>query len=173
MDKSVFIADSACVYGKVHLKSNVNIWFNVTIRADQNEVFIKENTNVQDNSVIHVSSSYPVTIGKNTTIGHGCIIHGCTIGDNTLIGMGTTVLNGAVIGDNCLVGAGSLLTQNKIFPENSLIMGRPARVIRTLTAEEIENTVKNAQHYVECAGQYRQGVYPRIQSSSLEQIAQN
>lgn len=143
-----FIADTASVYGKVEMKENVNIWFNVAIRGDINTVFIDEGTNVQDGSILHVDTTHPLTIGKYVTIGHACIIHGCTIEDNVIIGMGATILNGAIIGENSIVGANSLVTQNKVFPPGMLIMGSPAKVVRPLTKKEIEGIRQNADMYI-------------------------
>lgn len=149
MSEKIKIFDGAKLIGNVEMKDNVSIWYNAVLRGDIEPITIDENSNVQDNCVVHVSKNYPVKIGKNVSIGHGAIVHGCTIEDNVLIGMGAIILNGAHIGKNCLVGAGALVTENKTFPEGSLIIGSPAKAIRQLTEEEIESITENATHYVE------------------------
>lgn len=146
--KELFIADGAKVMGNVSFGEECGVWYNAVIRGDINTIRIGNRTNVQDCSVVHVSFDADCTIGDNVTIGHGCIIHGCHIGNSTMIGMGSTILNHAQIGNNCIVGAGSLVTQNKVFPDNSLIMGRPAKVIRELSTEEIASILENANDYV-------------------------
>ena len=149
IDPSAFLAKGCAVYGNVTLKSNVSVWYNATIRAMEESIVIGEGSNVQDNAVVHVDSGYQVNIGSNVTIGHGAIIHGCNIGNNTLIGMGAIILNGASIGNNCIVGAGALVTQNTIIPDNSLVLGSPAKVIRSVKEEEVEKSIANAKLYVE------------------------
>ncbi len=151
MSNEARIYDGAKVVGDVTLNDNVSVWYNAVIRADLEPVTIDENSNVQDNCVVHVSKDYPVKIGKNVSIGHNAVIHGCTIEDDVLIGMGAIVLNGAKISKNCLVGAGALVTENKTFPENSLIIGSPAKAVRELTPEEIEGIKENADEYVKLA----------------------
>ena len=151
MDKKTRIYDGAKVVGDVEMENNVSVWYNAVIRADLEPITIDENSNVQDNCVLHVSKGYPVKIGKNVSIGHNATIHGCSIDDDVLVGMGATILNGAHISKNCLVGAGALVTENKTFPENSLIIGSPAKAIRELTEEEIASIKENADEYVELA----------------------
>lgn len=151
MKKEARIYDGAKVVGDVELKSNVSIWYNAVVRADLEPVTIDENSNIQDNCVVHVSKDYPVHIGKNVSIGHGAIIHGCTIDDDVLVGMGAIILNGAKISKNCLVGAGALVTENKEFPEGSLIIGSPAKAVRELTEDEIKSIKENADEYVSLA----------------------
>ena len=133
IDKSVFIAEGAKVIGKVTIKENSSVWFNAVIRGDSSTIEIGKNSNVQDNAVIHTSKNSKVVIKDNVTIGHGAIIHGCTIGNNVLIGMGAIILDNARIEDNCIIGAGSLITQNKIIPEGSLVFGNPSKVIRNIS----------------------------------------
>ena len=153
MNKKAFIAPGAIVLGDVALGEDVGIWYHATVRGDRAPIKIGNRSNVQDNAVVHVDANYPVNIGENVTIGHGAIIHGCEIGDNSLIGMGAIVMNGAQIGKNCIVGAGALVTQNTIVPDNSLLIGNPAKVKRDVTAEEIEASLRNAAIYVEEARQ--------------------
>lgn len=154
VEKDVFVAKSADIIGRVVLKQNSSIWFNTVLRGDLNEIEVGENSNVQDGTVIHTDSKYPVIIGEGVTIGHNCIVHGCRIGDSCIIGMGATILNGAKIGKNSIVGANSLVTQNKEFEDGVLILGSPAKIIRKLTDEEIEGIRMNAEHYVENGREY-------------------
>ncbi len=149
--ESVFLAPGSYVLGDVTLGENCGVWYNAVIRGDSNAIVIGKNTNIQDNAVLHLDKEQPMHIGDNVTIGHGAIIHGCTIGNNVLIGMGAIILNGAVIGDNCIVGAGTLITQGKQIPEGSMLYGNPAKVARVLTEEEIESVTESAAHYVEAA----------------------
>ena len=149
MNNKIFIAPGAHVVGDVHLGENVGIWYNAVVRGDTNSITIGDNSNVQDNTTVHTDSDFPVHIGKGVTIGHNAIVHGCTIGDNTVIGMGSILLSGAVIGENCIIGAGSLITGKMRIPDNSIAFGNPAKIIRTVTAEEIKANQDNAAHYVE------------------------
>lgn len=155
INKNTYISESVDIVGKVKIKENVNIWFGAKIRGDINEIIIGENTNVQENSVIHVDSDYSCIIGKNVTIGHGAIIHGCNISDNVLVGMGSIILNNVKISKNTIIGAGSLITQGKEFPEGVLILGNPAKVIRKLTKYEIESIKKSADNYVDLSKKYK------------------
>lgn len=148
MHKNILIAPGAHVIGDVLMGENVGIWYNAVVRGDADTIVIGDNTNIQDNSTVHTDADYPVNIGKGVTIGHNAIIHGCTIGDNTVIGMGSIILSGAVIGSNCMIGAGSLITGKMRIPDNSLAFGNPAKVIRAVSAEEIESNRENALHYV-------------------------
>lgn len=152
--KTSFIAANATIIGSVNIGENSSVWFNAVLRGDANRIVIGKNSNVQDNCVIHMDSEDEVIIGDNVTIGHGAIIHGCTIEDNCLIGMGAIILNGAIIKKNSIIGAGALVTQNKIIPENSMAMGAPAKVIRELTKEEILNIEESSKHYVELSKNY-------------------
>jgi carbonic anhydrase/acetyltransferase-like protein (isoleucine patch superfamily) len=142
-----WVAPGAHVMGKVEIGEDVGIWFGAILRGDNEWITLGAGTNVQENTVIHTDWGFPATIGKGCTIGHGAIIHGCTIGDNSLIGMGATVLNGARIGKNCLVGANALVTEGKEFPDNSLIVGSPAKAIRTLDEAAVEKLKLSAQNY--------------------------
>ena len=155
IDKTVFIADGAKVIGDVEIGKNSSVWFNAVIRADLGSVKIGENSNVQDNAVVHTSKDFGVQIGDNVTIGHSAIVHGCTVGNNVLIGMGTIVLDGAVIEDNCIIGAGTLVTHGKVIPAGSLAFGNPAKVVRQLSEEEIKSILDNASFYVNKADVYK------------------
>jgi len=143
-----WIAPNAQVMGRVELKTNASIWFGVTLRGDNDPIVIGEGSNVQDGSVLHTDEGVPLTIGANVTIGHMVMLHGCTVGDGSLIGIGSIVLNGAKIGKNCLVGANTLITEGKEFPDNSMIVGSPGRVLRTLTPEQGAMLAHGAAHYV-------------------------
>ena len=136
IDSNVFIADGAKVLGDVTIKEGSSVWYNAVIRADMEPVIIGKNTNIQDLVMVHVDSSHPTVIGDGVTVGHSAILHGCTIENDVIIGMGAIVLNGAVIRKNSIVGAGALITQNKTFPEGSLILGSPAKAVRQLTTGE-------------------------------------
>jgi carbonic anhydrase/acetyltransferase-like protein (isoleucine patch superfamily) len=155
IDPSAYIADSASVIGKVKLDANASIWFNVTIRGDNELISIGENSNVQEGTVMHTDPGMPLTVGKNVTIGHQAMLHGCTIGDGTLIGIQAVILNGARIGKNCLVGAGALVTEGKEFPDNSLIVGSPAKAVRTLGEDAVAQLHASAAHYVSRAGNFK------------------
>ena len=149
IDPSVFLAKGCAVYGNITLKKDVSVWYNATIRAMEENIVIGEGSNVQDNAVVHVDMGYEVNIGSYVTIGHGAIIHGCNIGDNTLVGMGAIILNGAQIGKNCIIGAGTLITQNTVIPDNSLVLGSPGKVIREVKPEEVTKSIENAKLYIE------------------------
>lgn len=156
--ESAWIADSAQVMGDVQLGADASVWFGTVVRGDTAHITIGEGTNVQDASVLHADEGMPLTIGRHVTVGHQVMLHGCTIGDESLIGIGAIVLNGAKIGKNCLVGAGALLTEGKEFPDGSMIIGSPARVVRQLTPEQIEGLRRSAQHYIHNARRFRAGL---------------
>jgi carbonic anhydrase/acetyltransferase-like protein (isoleucine patch superfamily) len=145
---SYWIAPDAAVIGKVRLERMASIWFGAVLRGDNELILIGENSNVQDGAVLHTDMGAPLVIGRNCTIGHKAILHGCEIGDNSLIGMGATVLNHARIGRNCLIGANALITEGKVIPDNSLVVGAPGKVVRVLDAEAIANLPKAADGYV-------------------------
>ncbi len=153
-----WIAPSAMVIGKVRLMRNASVWFGAVIRGDNELITIGENSNVQDGAVLHTDPGLELVIGKNCTIGHKAILHGCTIGENSLIGMGATILNRAQIGRNCLIGANALVTEGKVIPDNSLVMGAPAKVVRELAPEAIENLPKSAAGYVRNWQRYARGL---------------
>ncbi|CDZ61324.1 gamma carbonic anhydrase family protein [Neorhizobium galegae] len=143
-----WLAPDAIIIGKVELGEDVGIWFGSVLRGDNEPIVVGRGSNIQEGVMIHTDPRYPVTIGENCTIGHHAIIHGCVIGDNSLIGMGATILNGAKIGRNCLVGANALVTEGKEFPDNSLIVGSPAKVMRVLDDEAVEKLKQSAVRYV-------------------------
>lgn len=153
-----FVAPGAHVIGRVRLGKNANIWFGSILRGDNEWMTIGENTNIQDNCTLHSDPGFPLTIGAGCTIGHGAIVHGCTIGENSLIGMGATVLNGARIGKNSIVGANALVTEGKEFPDNSLIVGAPAKVARTLDDAAVAGLKAAAEHYVANARRFAKGL---------------
>lgn len=154
IEDGVFHAEGASIIGRVTLKKQANIWFSTVLRGDVNTISVGEDSNVQDNSTVHVSDNAATVIGDRVTVGHNCVIHGCTIEDECLIGMGSVILDGAVIGRNSIVGAGSLVTMNKRFPERSLIVGSPAKAVRELTEEEVQRILVSAEHYVKHAKAY-------------------
>ncbi len=145
----IWIAPDAHVIGDVDLDADVGVWFAVVIRGDREPIVVGARTNIQEAAILHTDMGFPMTIGQDCTIGHRAILHGCTIGDNTLIGMGATVMNGARIGANCIVGANALVTENKHFPDNSLIVGAPARVVKQLDGAAVEGIAASARSYVD------------------------
>lgn len=155
-----FIAPNASVIGDVYLGHQASVWFGAVIRGDNAHIHIGDGTNIQENSVIHTDAGLEVRIGNQVTVGHMVMLHGCQIGDNSLIGMGSVILNRAKIGKNCLIGAGSLVTEGKEIPDNSLVMGSPAKVVKTLTEEQIAQLKLSAQHYVEKSRSFCQHLMP-------------
>ncbi|MEO8297159.1 MAG: gamma carbonic anhydrase family protein [Burkholderiales bacterium] len=153
-----WVADSAQVIGHVDLADEANVWFGTVVRGDNDRIVIGRGSNIQDNSVLHTDDNIPLTIGEGVTVGHQVMLHGCTIGDGSLIGIGAIVLNGARIGRHCLVGAGALVTEGKVFPDYSMILGSPARVVRTFTPEEAAAFASGASHYVQNARRYQAGL---------------
>jgi carbonic anhydrase/acetyltransferase-like protein (isoleucine patch superfamily) len=149
-----FVADNATVIGNVRLLSQSSVWFNTVVRGDNELIEIGAGSNVQDGCILHTDPGFPLRIGSGVTVGHRVMLHGCTIGDNSLIGIGSTILNGATIGNNCLVGAHALVTEGKSFPDGSLILGAPAKVVRDLTEEEIDGMRQSASHYVDNAARF-------------------
>lgn len=155
---SAWVADSAQVMGSVELNDEVSVWFGVVIRGDTETIQIGRRTNIQDLSVLHADAGMPLTVGEGVTVGHKVMLHGCTIGDGSLIGIGAVVLNGARIGKHCLVGAGSLVTEGKEFPDGSMILGSPAMAVRSLTAAQLASLQQIAQQYVDNARRFRFGL---------------
>lgn len=158
MAESAWVADSAQVIGNIELQNDTSVWFGVVIRGDNEPVTIGRGTNIQEGSVLHSDPGKPLVIGENVTVGHMAMLHGCEVGDNSLIGIGAIVLNGAKIGKNCLVGAGALVTEGKEFPDGSMIIGSPAKAVRELTPEHIAGLKKSAEHYIENGVRFKKGL---------------
>src|SRR3954447_19080977 len=157
-DGNYFIADTATVIGKVRLRDCASVWFGAVLRGDNERIEVGENSNVQDNSTCHTDIGFPLTIGKDCTVGHNVILHGCTLEDGALVGMGSIVMNGARIGRGSIVGAGSVITEGKQFPEYSLIIGAPARVVRALEPAQVEVMGSAARFYVANSGRFKNGM---------------
>ncbi len=155
---TAWVADSAEVIGRVTLGEDVSVWFNAVLRGDSDTLTIGTGSNIQDGSVLHADTGFPLVLGRHVTVGHQVMLHGCTIGDESLIGIGAVVLNGARIGRNCIVGAGALVTEGKEFPDGSLIVGAPAKVARELTEAQIAGLKASAVHYVHNGRRYREGL---------------
>ena len=160
VDASAWIAPTATVIGDVRLARNVSIWWQATLRADNDPISVGANTNIQDGSTLHTDEGVPLAIGAGVTVGHMVMLHGCTIGDGCLIGIGAIILNRAVIGRNCLIGAGSVIPEGKEIPERSLVIGTPGRVIRQLTDEDLARIRQSAEHYLAHAREYRDQLRP-------------
>lgn len=161
VDPTAFVASDADLLGRVRIGADCSIWFHAVLRAEEADITVGPRSNIQDGCVLHVDCDAPLTIGSDVTVGHGAILHGCTIGNNTLIGMGAIVLNGAVIGNNCIIGAGALVTQNTVIPDNTLVLGSPAKPVRTLTQEQAAKNTESSAHYVRETEAYRSGRYAR------------
>ena len=153
---SIVICPGAQVLGDVELGENVSVWHGAVIRGDTDSITIGDNSNVQDNCVVHCTRGFPVVIGKNVSVGHGAVVHGCRLDDNVLIGMNATVLNGAHISKNCIVGAGAVVSEGKEFPEGSLILGVPAKVVKELSPQQVQLIQNNADNYVKLSKQYKE-----------------
>ena len=156
LDDNVWIAPNATVIGDVRLGANASIWWNATLRGDNDPIHIGANSNIQDGSVLHTDEGIPMHIGENVTVGHLVMLHGCTVGDGSLIGIGSVILNRAVIGKHSIVGANTLIPEGKVFPDRVLIVGSPGKVVRELTDEEVSRLLNSARHYVANADRYRQ-----------------
>ncbi len=150
-----WVASNATIIGKVKLEKNSSIWFNSVLRGDVELITIGENSNVQDGSVLHTDPGYPLTVGKGVTIGHMVMLHGCKISDDTLIGIGSVILNNSKIGKNCIIGANTLITENKIIPDNSLVLGSPGKIVRKITKEDIIKIKDNAKEYIDLMKKYK------------------
>lgn len=155
---TAWVADSAQVIGNVTLGDHTSVWFGVVIRGDTSTISVGKGSNVQDNSVLHADHGMPLVIGEGVTVGHQVMLHGCTVGNNCLIGIGAIVLNGAKIGNNCLVGAGALVTEGKEFPDGSMIIGSPAKAVRMLSPEQIQGLKMSAESYIANARRYKTGL---------------
>lgn len=156
--ESAWVAESAQVIGHVTLADEASVWFGVVARGDTAHLLVGAGSNIQDNTVLHADVGQPLVIGRDVTVGHKAMLHGCTIGDGSLIGIGAVVLNGAKIGKNCLVGAGALVTEGKEFPDGSMILGSPAKVVRPLSEAQIEGLHRSAQHYRDNAQRFKKGL---------------
>ena len=153
-----WVAGNAQVMGNVILKENASVWYGAVLRGDNDPITIGENSNIQDGSVLHTDDGCPLTLGKDVTVGNMAMLHGCTIGDETLIGIGSTILNNAVIGKNCIIGAHALIPEGKIIPDNSLVMGAPGKVVREISDHQIQVIRMSAVHYVENWKRHRSGL---------------
>lgn len=160
VDDTAWVAPDANVIGNVVLDASASVWFCSTLRGDNEVIHVGAGSNVQENCVFHTDIGFPLSIGENCTIGHKVMLHGCTIGDNSLIGMGATILNGAKIGKNCLIGAGALITENKEIPDGSLVMGAPGKVVRSLDENAIKMLTASALHYAQNAARFRRDLKP-------------
>lgn len=156
---SCWIAPNAAVVGNVILEENCSVWFSATIRGDNKEpITVGPRTNIQDNAVLHADAGVPLTIGSDVTIGHQAMVHGCTIGDNSLVGIGATILNKSIIGKGCIIGAHCLIPENKVIPDNSLVVGSPGKVVRQLTEEQVQALKGSADHYVKNADWFKEAL---------------
>ena len=161
-EAGVWIAPTAIVIGQVHLKRDSSVWWGAVLRGDYDSIFVGEATNVQDNCVIHTDAGFPVTIGDRVTIGHNAVVHGCKVGDNSLIGINSTVLNGVEIGKNCLIGSNTLLTEGQKVPDGMLVLGTPGRIVRELAADEVSDLNGFSTRYVRNATHYRANLLPQL-----------
>ena len=155
-----YVAHNATVIGRVVLENRASVWFNAVLRGDNEPIVIGEESNVQDGSVLHTDPGFPLTLGRGVTVGHMVMLHGCTIGDNSLIGINSVILNGAKVGRNCLIGANTLITEGKVIADNSVVMGSPGRVVRELNATGIESLKEPARSYVDKIRRYRDTLHP-------------
>lgn len=158
IDSSAWVADTAQVIGNVTLAQDSSVWFGAVIRGDNEVITVGRGTNIQENSVLHTDFGKPLVLGENVTVGHQVTLHGCTVGDGSLIGIGAVVLNGAVIGKNCLVGAGALVTEGKEFPDGCMIIGSPAKAVRQLSPEQIQGLQMSARTYIDNAQRFKRGL---------------
>lgn len=155
-DENYYVAENAAVIGDVTLKTGASVWFGSTVRGDNDPIVIGEGTNVQDGCVLHADPGFPLTLGDHVSIGHMVMLHGCSIGDGTLVGIGSIILNGAVIGKNCLIGANSMITEGKVIPDNSVVMGSPGKIIRQTTDKDLAMIASPAPHYAARFKQYKE-----------------
>jgi carbonic anhydrase/acetyltransferase-like protein (isoleucine patch superfamily) len=163
LDPGVWVAPNATLIGDIRLAANVSIWWNAVLRGDNDPITIGANTNIQDGAVLHTDAGVPMNLGRDITVGHMVMLHGCTIGDGSLIGIKSVILNGAVIGKHCLIGANTLIPEGKVIPDRSLVMGSPGKVVRELTDEQVARIAHSAAHYVQNAQRYRQSLKEVIQ----------
>ncbi|WP_440875354.1 gamma carbonic anhydrase family protein [Thalassotalea sp. PLHSN55] len=160
--ENCFIAPNATLIGNIEIAENVSIWFNVVIRADMDKVTVGKDTNIQDGSILHVDQGFPLSLGEGVTVGHKAMLHGCTVGDNSLIGMNAVILNGAQIGKNCLIGANALVTENMVVPDGHLVLGSPAKIVKTLDDKAFAMFKQSAEHYVDNGQHYNKTLKPLI-----------
>jgi carbonic anhydrase/acetyltransferase-like protein (isoleucine patch superfamily) len=160
VDDTAWVAPGTHIIGNTTLGAKSSVWFGTTIRGDNEPITVGAGSNVQENCVLHTDPGCPLTIGENCTIGHKAMLHGCTIGNNSLVGMGATILNGAIIGENCLIGAGALIPEGKVIPDGSLVMGMPGKVVRELDAAAIQGLTASAIHYQQNAERFLTGLKP-------------
>ncbi len=158
LDPESWVADSATVIGRVILNKGASVWFGATLRGDNDPITIGENSNIQDGSVLHTDLGVPLTIGRHVTVGHMVMMHGCEVGDNSLIGIGSIILNNAKIGKNCLIGANTLITEGKVIPDGSMVMGAPGKVIREVSEQQLQGMLAGSHHYVENWKRYAKGL---------------
>ena len=156
IDASCFVADGTSIIGDVKLKEDVSVWFGSVIRGDKDEIVIGKGSNVQDNCTLHTDPNHKLIVGKNVTVGHNAILHGCKIEDEVLIGMGAKVLNGAHVGRHSIIGAGALVVENMDIPENSVVVGCPAKIIKSISEKQVHSILENAKHYVELGKEYKE-----------------
>ncbi|MFT0849419.1 gamma carbonic anhydrase family protein [Achromobacter sp. F4_2707] len=168
IDASAYVALEAAVIGDVHLAADTSVWACAVLRGDNEPIVVGEGSNVQEGAVMHTDPGCPLTVGPGVTIGHQAMLHGCTVGEGSLIGIQAVVLNRAVIGKECLVGAGAVVTEGKVFPDRSLILGAPAKVVRTLTDEDVANLRRNAQNYVKRAALFKSELVALPEPESAE-----
>ena len=166
--KGSWIADNAVVIGKVRAGQNVSVWYNVVIRSDNDVINIGDDTNIQDGSILHCDFGIPLNIGNRVSIGHKAMLHGCTVGDSTLIGINAVVLNHAQVGKGCIIGANTLIPENKVIPDHSLVVGSPGRIIRTLSESDVARIDANAEHYIENSELYTRALQPLSLSSVIK-----
>ena len=162
-----FVADTAVVLGNVVLMEGASVWFNAVLRGDAETITVGRGSNVQDGSVLHTDPGFPLTIGENVTVGHKVMLHGCTIGDNSLVGINAVILNGAKIGKNCLIGANALITEGKEIPDNSMVLGSPGKVVKTLDEKAVAGLKLSAAHYVQNGQRFAAGLTAQTEADPL------
>lgn len=156
IDESVYLSEDTMIIGDVTLEQHASVWFHSVIRGDKDHIHIGEGSNIQDNCTLHTDPDHVLTIGRNVTVGHNAILHGCTIEDEVLVGMGAIVLNGATIGSHSIIGAGALIKEGQVIPERSLVVGCPGKVIKNVSEQQIQDIIQNAQHYQALAKEYKE-----------------
>ena len=160
VEGDIYIAPTAVLVGRILMKHNSSVWWGAVLRGDYELITLGERSNIQDNSVVHMDEGFPVTIGDRVTVGHKAVLHGCTIGNNSLIGINSVIMNGVEIGDNCLIGSNTLVTEGKVIPDGSLVLGSPGKIFRELTVEEIAENTEFSDRYVRNSARYRNTLKP-------------